>query len=192
MYLAGSTVNKHQVETYGPLTKFGYKDFIPMFKAEHYDPQAWAHLFKEAGAQYVVPVFEHHDGFAMYDSGLSDWTAVKMGQHRDLVGDLAKAICAEGMHLGASSHRIKHDWFMDGGTELASDFNDPKYAAFYGPAQIQLKDKVEPAGEVRERPLVRGRAETSLKRPPSMVSWKVGVLSASNQVEDYLEDELPA
>lgn len=52
--------------TYGPLTKFGYKDFIPMFKAEHYDPQAWAQLFKDAGAQYVVPVFEHHDGFQMY------------------------------------------------------------------------------------------------------------------------------
>ena len=45
------------------VTKFGYKDFIPMFKAQHYDPQAWAHLFKESGARYVVPVFEHHDGF---------------------------------------------------------------------------------------------------------------------------------
>ena len=73
-------VNKHHVETYGPLTKFAYKDFIPMFKAEHYDPQAWARLFKQAGAQYVVPVFEHHDGIAMYDSSLSDWTAAKMGQ----------------------------------------------------------------------------------------------------------------
>jgi hypothetical protein len=80
MYLAGSAVNKHHVETYGPLTKFAYKDFIPMFKAEQYDPQAWARLFKQAGAQYVVPVFEHHDGIAMYDSSLSDWTAAKMGQ----------------------------------------------------------------------------------------------------------------
>lgn len=140
MYLAGSEVNKHHVATYGPLTKFGYKDFIPMFKAEHYDPGAWARLFKEAGAQYVVPVFEHHDGFAMYDSGLSDWTAAKMGPKRDLVGDLAKAVRAEGMHLGASSHRIEHDWFLDGGRELASDVNDPKYAAFYGPAQVQVKD----------------------------------------------------
>lgn len=147
IYLAGSAINKHQVETYGPLTKFGYKDFIPMFKAEHYDPQAWARLFKEAGANYVVPVFEHHDGFAMYDSGLSDWTAAKMGPKRDLVGDLAKAVRAEGMHLGASSHRIEHDWFMDGGREFASDVNDPKYAAFYGPAQIQLKDRVAPNGD---------------------------------------------
>jgi alpha-L-fucosidase len=141
MYEAGSEENKHQVATYGPLTKFGYKDFVPMFKAEHYDPQAWAQLFKAAGARYVVPVFEHHDGFAMYDSDLSDWTAAKMGPKRDLVGDLAKAVRAEGMHLGASSHRIEHDWFMDGGRELNSDVNDPKYAAFYGPAQKQVEDQ---------------------------------------------------
>ena len=138
MYLAGSNENKHQVATYGPLTKFGYKDFIPMFKAEKYDPQAWARLFKEAGAKYVVPVFEHHDGFAMYDSGLSDWTAAKMGPHRDLVGDLAKAVRAEGLHLGASSHRVEHDWFLEGGRQEASDVNDPRYAAFYGPAHKHL------------------------------------------------------
>ena len=81
-----------------------------------------------------MPVFEHHDGFAMYDSGLSDWTAVKMGPRRDLVGDLAKAVRAENLHLGASSHRIEHDWFMDGGRKIDSDVNDPRYAAFYGPA----------------------------------------------------------
>jgi alpha-L-fucosidase len=134
MYMEGSPENKHQVATYGPLTSFGYKDFIPMFKAEKYDPQAWARLFAAAGARYVVPVFEHHDGFAMYDSGLSDWTAVKMGPHRDLAGDLAKAVRAEGMHLGASSHRVEHDWFLEGGRAIVSDVNDPKYAAFYGPA----------------------------------------------------------
>jgi len=140
MYLKGSDIYKHHVATYGPPDKFGYKDFIPMFKAEHYDPEAWAKLFKESGAKYVVPVFEHHDGFAMYDSELSDWTAVKMGPHRDLVGDLAKAVRAEGLHLGASSHRIEHDWFMDGGRTFDSDVNDPKYAAFYGPAHIQVAE----------------------------------------------------
>jgi alpha-L-fucosidase len=50
---------------------------------------------------------------------------------------------AEGLYFGASSHRIEHDWFMDGGRKVASDVNDPQYAAFYGPAQIQLQDKVE-------------------------------------------------
>jgi alpha-L-fucosidase len=140
MYRLGTEENKHQLATYGSLTSFGYKDFIPMFNAEHYDPEAWARLFKDAGARYVVPVFEHHDGFQMYDSELSDWTAVKMGPKRDLVGDLAKAVRAEGLHLGASSHRIEHDWFMDGGRNLSSDVNDPQYADFYGPAQMQMQD----------------------------------------------------
>ncbi|MGA7313412.1 MAG: alpha-L-fucosidase, partial [Silvibacterium sp.] len=97
MYIQGSEVYRHHVATYGPPDKFGYKDFIPMFKAEHFDPQTWAHLFKESGAKYVVPVFEHHDGFAMYDSGLSDWTVAKMGPHRDTSGELAKAVRAEGL-----------------------------------------------------------------------------------------------
>jgi alpha-L-fucosidase len=141
MYLTGSKENEHQVSLHGPLTSFGYKDFIPSFKAEHFEPQAWAQLFKEAGARYVVPVFEHHDGFQMYDSNLSDWTAAKMGPHRDLMGDLEKAVRGEGLYFGASSHRIEHDWFMDGGRVTPSDVNDPKYAAFYGPAQSQLEDK---------------------------------------------------
>ncbi|HLH08365.1 MAG TPA: alpha-L-fucosidase [Terriglobales bacterium] len=141
MYRKGTPEYAHEIATYGPLTKFGYKDFIPMFKAEKYDPAAWAKLFKDAGAKYVVPVFEHHDGFAMYDCGLSDWTAAKMGPHRDLAGDLAKAVRAEGLHLGASSHRVEHNFFLDGGRTIESDVNDPKYAAFYGPAHTWLEAK---------------------------------------------------
>ena len=112
----------------------GYKDLIPMFRAEHFDPAAWAQLFKESGAQYVIPVAEHHDGFSMYDSSLSDWTVVKMGPKRDTLGELAKAIRAEGLHFGLSSHRAEHDWFFDGGRSIRSDVNDPKYASLYGPA----------------------------------------------------------
>jgi alpha-L-fucosidase len=141
MYRPDSDEYKHHLSTYGPQTKFGYKDFIPMFKAEHFDPAAWAWLFKEAGAKYVVPVFEHHDGFAMYDSGLSDWTAAKMGPHRDLFGDLAKSIRAEGLHLGVSSHRVEHNWFLEGGRKIESDVNDPQYAAFYGPAHTWMESK---------------------------------------------------
>jgi len=82
----------------------------------------------------------------MYDSNLSDWTAVKMGPHRDLMGDLEKEVRAQGLHFGASSHRIEHDWFMDPGRAVPSDVNDPQNAALYGPAQIQLEDKTEGNG----------------------------------------------
>ena len=112
----------------------GYKDLIPLFRAEHFDATAWARLFKESGAQYVVPVAEHHDGFSMYDSGLSDWTVVKMGPKRDTLGELAMAIRAEGLHFGLSSHRAEHNFFYDGGRAIRSDVNDPKYASLYGPA----------------------------------------------------------
>ena len=147
MYRPGSDEYKHHLVTYGTLEKFGYKDFIPMFKAEKFDPAAWAHLFKQSGARYVVPVFEHHDGFAMYDSDLSDWTAAKMGPHRDLVGDLAKAVRAEGLHLGASSHRIEHNFFFDVGRAIKSDVSSPVNAAFYGPAHPWLRaEKGTPLG----------------------------------------------
>ncbi len=141
MYMRDSDEYKHHIAVYGPQDKFGYKDFIPRFKAEKFDPAAWARLFKDAGAKYVVPVFEHHDGFAMYDSGLSDWTAAKMGPRRDLVGDLAKAVRSEGLHLGASSHRVEHNFFLGVGREIHSDVNDPQYAAFYGPAHHWLESK---------------------------------------------------
>lgn len=134
MYQKDSKVFPEHISTYGQQDVFGYKDFIPKFKAEKWDPAEWAALFKEAGARYVVPVAEHHDGFSMYDSGLSDWTAVKMGPHRDVIGELAKAVRADGLHFGLSSHRAEHNFFFDGGRDFKSDVNDPKYASLYGPA----------------------------------------------------------
>ncbi len=92
MYLQGSPEFAHHVATYGPQAQFGYKDFIPLFTAEHFDADQWAGLFKRSGAQFVVPVAEHHDGFAMYDSALSGWTAAKMGPKRDLIGELAEVV----------------------------------------------------------------------------------------------------
>jgi alpha-L-fucosidase len=141
MYQAGSAEYKHHIATYGPQDKFGYKDFVPMFKAEHFDAAAWADLFKKSGAKYVVPVAEHHDGFAMYESGVSDWTAAQMGPHRDIIGQLAKAVRAEGVHFGVSSHRVEHNFFLGVGRSIPSDINDPQYAAFYGPAHIWLENK---------------------------------------------------
>ncbi|HZR64771.1 MAG TPA: alpha-L-fucosidase [Terriglobales bacterium] len=138
MYVPGSPEYNHHVATYGPQDKFGYKDFLPMFRAEHFDPVAWAELFKKSGAKYVVPVAEHHDGFAMYDSELSDWTVAKMGPHRDTTGELGKAVRAAGLHFGVSSHRVEHNFFLGVGRSIPSDVNDPQYAAFYGPAHNWL------------------------------------------------------
>jgi alpha-L-fucosidase len=141
MYIVGSPVYKHHLETYGPPAKFGYKDFIPMFKAQKFDADRWAELFREAGAKYVVPVAEHHDGFAMFDYDFTDWSAAKMGPKRDIIGALAKAVRRQGLHFGASSHRAEHWWFYNGGMTFDSDVKDPRYASFYGPA---MPDKTQP------------------------------------------------
>ena len=135
MYQQGTNEFKHHVETYGAQDKFGYKDFIPMFKAEKFDPQAWVALFKKAGAKYVVPVAEHHDGFAMYKTAYSKWNAFNMGPKRDVIGELAAEIRKQGLIFGLSSHRIEHWFFMNGGRKFASDVLDEKNSDFYGPAR---------------------------------------------------------
>jgi alpha-L-fucosidase len=81
---------------YGPQSQFGYKDFIPMFKAERFDAGAWAKLFADAGARFVVPVAEHHDGFPMYDCSFTEWNAAKMGPKRDVVGSWPRQLAKRG------------------------------------------------------------------------------------------------
>ena len=136
MYLKDSKEYKHHIEKYGPHNKFGYKDFIPMFKAEKFDAEKWVDLFKKSGAKYIVPVAEHHDGFAMYNSALNKWNSVEMGPKRDVVGELAAASRKAGLKFGVSSHRIEHWWFFGGGRSFDSDVNDSAYADFYGPAVV--------------------------------------------------------
>lgn len=134
MYRKGSPEYEHHLKTYGLHTKVGYKDLIAQFKAEKFDPAAWAELFHEAGVQYVVPVTEHHDGFPMFDSQLTDWNAAKKGPERDLIADLAAACRDEGITVGASSHRAENWWFFGGGRQIESDVQDSQYATLYGPA----------------------------------------------------------
>lgn len=134
MYLPDSKEFKHHVETFGPQAEFGYKDFVPLFRAEKFDPSAWAALFRDAGAKFVVPVAEHHDGFPLYDCAFSDWNAVTMGPKRDIIGDLSQAVRDAGMVFGLSSHRAEHWWFFDGGRAFPSDVSDPRFDGLYGPA----------------------------------------------------------
>lgn len=125
MYIQGSPEFEHHVKTYGPHSQFGYKDFIPLFRAERFDPEAWAELFQEAGARYVVPVAEHHDGFQMYRSDISHWNAFEMGPRRDVLGELKAACERRGLVLGASSHRAEHWFFLGHGREFDSDVREP-------------------------------------------------------------------
>ncbi|MCD8055756.1 MAG: alpha-L-fucosidase [Clostridiales bacterium] len=161
MYIQGSREFEHHVKTYGEHKNFGYKDFIPMFRAEKFSADEWCDLFRDAGAQYVVPVAEHHDGFQMYRSEISHWNAYEMGPHRDVLGELADAANARGMEIGASSHRIEHWFFMGHGREFESDItDDEREGDFYYPAMpeadhFDLYSKPTPTAEYLEDWLVR-------------------------------------
>jgi alpha-L-fucosidase len=140
MYLKDTPEYRHHFKTYGSRKSFGYKDFIPQLTFERFDPQAYAALFRDAGATFVVPVAEHHDGFAMYDSAMTEWTAARMGPRRDLVGDLAAAVRAEGMQLGVSSHRAENYWYYEGGRFADTDVRDDANRGLYGYAALGPED----------------------------------------------------
>jgi len=126
----GDNFFQHHIDKFGAQKDFGYKDFIPQFKAEKFDAAEWAKLFKETGARYVIPVAEHHDGFPMYDCTFTRWDASEMGPKRDIIEELSKAVRAEGMKFGVSSHRAFNWMFYVRSKDF--DNSDPQYADLYG------------------------------------------------------------
>lgn len=135
MYIQGTKEFEHHRATYGEHKDFGYKDFIPMFKAENFKAEEWLSLFEKAGAKYMVPVAEHHDGFQMYRSEVSKWNAYEMGPKRDVLGELEEQAQKKGIVTGASTHRIEHWFFMGHGKEFESDITDAEREGdFYWPA----------------------------------------------------------
>jgi len=122
---------------------FGYKDIISEFTAEKWDPDAWADLFAEVGATYVVLTAEHHDGWANWASELTPWNAMDKGPKRDLVGELGEAVRKRGLKYAPSTHRERHHMFFSKKgyvsqgvpyTDIAKEIElVPEAASLYGP-----------------------------------------------------------
>ena len=91
MYEPGNKHYQYHLEHYGHPSEFGYKDIIPLWKAEKWDPDRLMQLYKKAGAKYFVSMGSHHDNFFLWNSKLHKWNAVNMGPKRDVVGDWQKA-----------------------------------------------------------------------------------------------------
>ena len=108
MYDINSPAYNHHIKNWGKPDVFGYPDFVPMFKAEKFNPDKWADLFKKKCAQFAGPVAEHHDGFSMWASKLTPWNAKDMGPHRDIVGELEKAIRKRGMKFVTTFHHKRN------------------------------------------------------------------------------------
>ncbi len=107
MHLKGHKVYDHHLENYGHPSEFGYHDFVPMFKAEKFNAEEWAELFKKAGARFAGPVAEHHDGFAMWDSEVTPWNVMDKGPKRDITGELKEAFDSRDIKLIATFHHSK-------------------------------------------------------------------------------------
>ncbi len=124
-----SRAYKYHCENFGKPEDYGYTKFIPEFKAENFNAKEWIDLFEEAGAKYVVPVGEHCDGFAMYNSKITRWNSVNMGPKIDIVGELFKEGRAKRLKMGMSSHYAYgwHWWTYDEKYETT----DPELKDFY-------------------------------------------------------------
>jgi alpha-L-fucosidase len=112
MYMEDSDQYKYHLQMYGPPSKFGFKDVIPTWKAEHFDPQALMKRYKRAGAKYFMSMGVHHDNFDLWNSHHTRWNAVNMGPKTDVVGRFRDAARNEGLKFGVSDHLwISYKWF---------------------------------------------------------------------------------
>lgn len=122
MHMVGSDEYKHHVATYGEPAEFGYHDFVPMFKAEKFDANAWAELFQKSGAKFAGIVAQHHDGWSNWDSKNNPWNSMDMGPQRDIVGELGEAIHARGMKFVTSFHKARNlQIFQDDSSKWQDD-----------------------------------------------------------------------
>jgi len=181
MYVKDSLAYDYERAVYGPQSKFGYKNFIPKFTMSKFNPKAWAALFKRAGARYVVPVAEHCDGFPEYNSKFTLWDAARMGPKRDLVGELEKAVRADGLRFGVSSHRAEHWWWYNPGTKYQSDVDNPRNAGLYGPAEPMNLPGVHSRGEPNPNQLQEWL-------PPSRAFLRDWLARSTELVDEYHPD----
>jgi alpha-L-fucosidase len=140
MYIQGDPDYNYHLAHYGHPSKFGYKDIIPLWKAERWDPEKLMKIFKKAGAKYFVSMASHHDNFLLWDSKIQKWNAVNIGPKKDVVGLWQKAAKKEGLRFGVSEHlAASYNWFQTSrGSDktgpyagMPYDGNDPQYEDLY-------------------------------------------------------------
>lgn len=109
MYFEGKHKYKYQIDTKGHPSEFGFKDWIPDWKADRWNPDSLVKLYKEAGARYFMAMANHHDNFDMYNSKYQPWNSLNMGPRKDIIGGWAEAARKYGLPLGLSVHAA-HAW----------------------------------------------------------------------------------
>jgi alpha-L-fucosidase len=180
MYIQGHRQYEHHVKTYGHPSKFGYKDVIPTWKAENFEPDYLVGLYKKAGAKFFVSLGVHHDNFDLWNSRHQPrWNSVVTGPKKNIVQLFKDATVKHGLRFGVSQHlHASYEWMStafgsDKTGPLAGvpyDGNDPRYADLYHP-------KHEPAPQPGD-----------VNRVPE--SWKQQYLLRLQDLIDQLEPDL--
>ncbi len=112
MYIPGTPQYDRHLKTYGHPSKVGYKDIIPLWTAEKFDPEALMDKYVAAGAKYFVSMGVHHDNFDLWNSKHHRWNAAAMGPRRDIVGAWKAAAQKRGLRFGVSEHLgASHNWY---------------------------------------------------------------------------------
>ncbi len=146
MHFEGNGVYEYHVKNYGKPSEFGYHDFVPMFKAENFDAKEWADLFKKAGARFAGPVAEHHDGFSMWDSEITPWNAKDKGPKKDITGELAKEIRANGMKLITTFHHARNLQRYNGKEQSEIENNTENKGRAFRNSHYPLFEGMPPSG----------------------------------------------
>ncbi len=109
LYMEGTGKANYHREHYGHPSEVGFKDILPQFKAEHWNPEQLVAFYKEIGAQYFFALGNHHDNFDLWDSKYQEWNSKVIGPHRDILGEWSAAAKKAGLPFGISFH-AEHAW----------------------------------------------------------------------------------
>ena len=148
LYKEGNRQYKHHLENYGHPSERGYKDIIPLWKAEKWDPERLMALYKKAGAKYFVSMGVHHDNFDLWNSKHHAWNAVKMGPKRDVVGEWQKAAKKAGLKFGVSEHLAASFTWWQG--NKGADKSGPMSGKPYDGSLAEFTDLYHPKADASD------------------------------------------
>lgn len=109
MYMEGTGKYKYHRQNYGHPSEVGFKDILPLFKAENWDADALVKFYKECGAQYFFALGNHHDNFDLWDSQYQEWNSMNIGPKRDILAEWSAAAKKYNLPFGISFH-ADHAW----------------------------------------------------------------------------------
>jgi len=192
MYIEGTSTYKHHIKTYGHPSEFGYKDFIPMWKAKNFEPEKLVALFKKAGARYFTPCAVHCDNFDLWNSKHHKYNSVNMGPHKDITGMWRKAAIKHGLRFGCTTHLARsYSWFQ---VNKDADKSGPYKAVPYDGANPKYQDFYHPPSEDKNykhprNPPMQWRKDWAARIKDLIENYKLDFLYFDGSVPFQGEDQ---